>query len=185
MARSRGKKKSTPGWVWLLTGLGIGLLVALVIYVREDLPEMNMSFLKKSPPAKTTDTRAVRKHTSKAIPPPDKTPYSFYDLLPEMEVAIPEENIGKKNKSGVRELSKPGIYIMQVGSFSQYKDADRLKASLALLGLEASIQTVTIDSKTTRHRVRLGPYSDLDKINAVRKRLKQNNIDSILLKIKT
>lgn len=169
----------------MLVGLVIGLLVALVVYVRKDLPEFKMSFLDKTHTAKSTDTREVRKHTKKPLPPPSKTPYSFYDLLPEMEVAVPEEDIGEKNGNGVRQLNKPGTYIMQVGSFSQYKDADRLKASLALLGLEATIQTVTIDSKTTRHRVRLGPYSDLNKINAVRKQLKQNNIDSILLKIKT
>jgi len=183
MARSRNKSQPTPGWVWLLIGLTIGLMVAAAVYVRDDLPKLDLSN-KNTANTGSTDAREVRKSTPKSIPAPKKTPYSFYDLLPEMEVAIPEEELGEIQKRKPRPSTSPEKFIMQVGSFTQFKDADRMKASLALLGLEANIQTVTIDGKSTRHRVRLGPYDDFERLSTARKQLRKNNIDLILLKIK-
>ena len=73
---------------------------------------------------------------------------------------------------------------MQAGSFGSFEEADHLKASLVLLGIEATIQTVTVN-KDTWHRVHIGPYKELTELNEVRARLKQTHIDAVLLKIKT
>ncbi len=40
-------------------------------------------------------------------------------------------------------------YILQMGSFRKFADADRMKARLALIGIEAEIQRVSIN-KTIR-----------------------------------
>jgi cell division protein FtsN len=56
-----------------------------------------------------------------------------------------------------------------------------LKANLALLGVEADIQTVTVDNNIW-HRVRVGPYADLVELNRVRERLTRNQIDTVLLR---
>ena len=69
-------------------------------------------------------------------------------------------------------------YFLQAGSFSNEADADKLKAKLALLGMEASVQSVTIPDKGVWHRVRLGPYSSADAMNKARTTLKQNGLDS-------
>jgi cell division protein FtsN len=58
-----------------------------------------------------------------------------------------------------------------------------MKAKLALLGLEAVIQTATIPDKGVWHRVRVGPFVQIDDINKARTELVKNNIDSTLLKI--
>jgi outer membrane autotransporter protein len=69
-------------------------------------------------------------------------------------------------------------YFLQAGSFSNEADADKLKARLALLGMEASVQSVTIPDKGVWHRVRLGPYRSSDAMNKARATLKQNGVDA-------
>ncbi|MBI1174236.1 MAG: SPOR domain-containing protein [Sideroxydans sp.] len=68
--------------------------------------------------------------------------------------------------------------FLQAGSFSSEGDADKVKAKLALLGMEASVQTVTIPGKGVWHRVRLGPYRNSDEMNKARATLKQNGVDA-------
>jgi cell division protein FtsN len=76
-----------------------------------------------------------------------------------------------------------GKYILQVGSFRNLEDADRLKAKLAFLGLEGSIQTLSIDGKETWHRVRVGPYSARAQLDEARAMLKSNKYEVLLLKL--
>lgn len=148
----------------------------------------------------STDTRTVRKTpestpltTLKPLAPPkpltapaeaSKPRFDFYTILPEMELAIPEQELSGKPIQGVAPVEKAGTYLLQAGSFKSFPEADRLKASLILLGIEASIQTVTVNNKDTWHRVHIGPYNDLSDLNKTRARLKQNNIEAVLLKIK-
>jgi cell division protein FtsN len=74
-----------------------------------------------------------------------------------------------------------GTYVLQVGSFRKSSDAERLKAQLAMLGIQTSIQTVTIASGQTYHRVRTGSYTKAD-ANALRSRLKSNGHDPMMMK---
>jgi len=69
-------------------------------------------------------------------------------------------------------------YFLQAGAFSNADDADKLKARLAMLGMEASIQTVTIPDKGVWHRVRLGPYKGTDEMNKTLAELKQNGVEA-------
>ena len=64
------------------------------------------------------------------------------------------------------------VYVLQVGSFRSLDDADGMRARLALLGLEAVVQTVAIDGETAWHRVRVGPYTELRALNRARIRLR-------------
>jgi cell division protein FtsN len=72
-----------------------------------------------------------------------------------------------------------GPYILQAGSFRRAEEADTLKANLALLGVEADIQKVTVDNNTW-HRVRIGPYANLDELNRMREKLARNRIERCL-----
>jgi cell division protein FtsN len=75
-------------------------------------------------------------------------------------------------------------YILQMGSFRKYQDADRMKAKLALIGIEAEIQKVSINNRDTFHRVRSGPYRGQRQLNAVRNLAKENNIATLVIKLK-
>ncbi|MDP1708982.1 MAG: SPOR domain-containing protein [Gammaproteobacteria bacterium] len=187
MNASRDTSSSTPGWVWLLAGLALGLFVALLVYISGRAPAEQRSTAAASSSTSTpavTDARAVRKApaaTAATVPPR----FDFYTILPEMEVAVPlHEAPGKRTGEALPPNDKLGSYLLQAGSFRSFEEADRLKASLVLLGLEASIQTVTVNNKDTWHRVHIGPYKTLAEIDAVRARLKENRIDTMVLKVK-
>jgi len=177
----KGGRKSPTGWAWLLAGLAIGLFVAFLVYLKDHRPGAATA------PAAKKERAAPQPPAKPDRQQPEEKPelrFDFYTILPEMEVAVPEpEAAGKPATAPVR-IDKPGRYVLQTGSFRKYEEADRLKANLALLGIQATIQTVTINSQDTWHRVRIGPYSDLDQLNRVRTRLREHDIKAILLKLK-
>ncbi|MDQ2693977.1 MAG: SPOR domain-containing protein [Pseudomonadota bacterium] len=75
-----------------------------------------------------------------------------------------------------------GGYVLQAGAFRRTADADRRKASLALLGIEARVETGTGSGGEVWHRVRIGPFATAGEAQAMRRRLHNNNIQSITLK---
>lgn len=181
-ANPKRRNQSVPGWLWLLAGLLIGLFVAFLVYLKQpadpDTPQPN--------PVVTTDedARAVRTPRHRDIPPPPKPRFDFYQILPEMEVVVPEESITGSRKEGVRQVETPGTYLLQAGSFKSAEQADQLKARLAMLGLETHVQTVSINESETWHRVRVGPFHDLRSLNRARARLREHDVEAILLKVK-
>jgi cell division protein FtsN len=70
--------------------------------------------------------------------------------------------------------------LIQAGSFRSAEDADGLKARLAMLGMVARIQQVTVDDETW-HRVRLGPYQTARAADRARRELSEAGFDSIVL----
>lgn len=202
---------SLPGWVWLLGGLFIGLFIALLIYLADNTgsdPEAGISGSVNELIGKfqdtRKDTREVRSGEKQAPPSPrekqdDKPRFDFYTILPELEVVIPDHDLFGKQQddtpSGTPtqpDSSTPATgadksvsYMIQAGSFRNLEQADRLKAQLALQGIEASIQTVKINDNDTWHRVRIGPLNDLSALNRTRKRLQDNGIATIVVKDKS
>jgi len=76
------------------------------------------------------------------------------------------------------------MYFIQAGSFQNPADADSVKARLALLGMEASVEPADLAEKGVWYRVRLGPFKRLDEINRIRQQLVQNGVDASLIRIK-
>lgn len=114
--------------------------------------------------------------------------FTFYERLPKDEIIIPQEalDVGvdkNKNKEPLESIVKQGSYVVQAGSFQEFADADRRKAELALLGLESTIQKVSID-KRNWYRVRIGPYTDLSDLNNTRQRLRVGEIDVLVIRTK-
>jgi len=177
------KKKSRrlpPGWgylvIGLVTGLGIGFTAYLIqTRVNQHIPAEQAVI--ESPAAK----KPQKNQESRQAPP--KSQFDFYTLLPEMEVVIPE--IDELSSSNQRSRTdKKEVYILQAGSFRRFDEADSLKANLALIGIEANIQTVAINGEDTWYRVRIGPYKDFSQLRQARARLRHNDIEYIVLKMK-
>ena len=72
-------------------------------------------------------------------------------------------------------------YYLQAGSFKNGGEADRMKAHLALLGLDVVVQSVTVN-KVEWHRVRVGPLHSAQALRQARERLRANDIEFMLLK---
>jgi cell division protein FtsN len=193
-AQSKKKRKPVSPWFGLVAGLSIGLFVAFLIFIRMQTPHAPPPFEEEaeSQPVETPReaTVDVRKDSSDAIPPPPKTRFEFYDTLPEMQIVIPEieaiipeQEIKGKSEAGVKQVEQPGTYYLQAGSFRSPEQADRFKAELVLQGFKTSIQKVTINNTDTFHRVRVGPFQDLDALNQARQLLNKQGIENKLIKI--
>ena len=74
------------------------------------------------------------------------------------------------------------MYWLQAGAFSEEKEADNLKAKIALTGLEAAVRPVSIPDKGTLYRVRLGPYQSLDDANRIKAALAQNGVGVAIIR---
>lgn len=73
-------------------------------------------------------------------------------------------------------------YWLQAGAFSDEKEADNLRAKIALTGLEASVRPVTLANKAPLYRVRLGPYESLDDANRIKTTLSQNGVSAAIIR---
>ena len=173
----RRKRRGPAPWVWLVAGLAIGLFMALLVYLQTRPGETPTAA--PATTGKPQDTRDVRRKPARPIPPPPKPRFEFYNKFPEMEVVIPEEEITGIKKQGVKQVRKPGIYLLQAGSFRNHQQAEQLRARLALLGMQTRIQAAS-----NWHRVRVGPYKNLSELNRARSLLKKNGIDAILIRLK-
>lgn len=181
---TRKPKAQVPGWVWMLAGLLVGLFIAFLVYLQQIGGTDALKQRIASAPSKkivATDARAVKK-TPPTAPPKKKEGinFDFYNILPELEVVIPDEEL-KQDSGSVQEKA---TYYLQVGSFKNDAEAEARKAELLLLNFSPSVQNVTIDGSQTWHRVRIGPFTDRRKVDQARRRLQDNGIDFIMLKEK-
>jgi cell division protein FtsN len=110
-------------------------------------------------------------------PAEEKRRFDFYSMLPGSEEIVPEQDLKQPVKSGE-------VYYLQAGSFQKAADADNQKAKLALLGFEASVSSASLPDKGVYHRVRIGPYSKVEEVKRVRAGLKQNAIETSLIKVR-
>lgn len=193
-SRNTAPKKALP-WGPMILSFVVGAFIMFLLHIKDNTPVVT--------PAKKTIEKKVSKN-SKSVEPT----FEFYTLLPEMEVVV---ETPKKPQPAVVTLptiptapTKPAVpapttttaavtadkpvdevsYLLQVGSFRKLADADAYKAKLAFLGVESRVQTVTIDNKDTWHRVQIGPVKGRDKADALQKQLKENNIESLLMRAK-
>lgn len=179
--QKKPQKKPIPGWWWLITGLLIGGFIMFLSSLDSPDNEVAINTRSKS----QQDVRQVKKVTPKPIKTIDdnKPRFDFYQILPEMEVVIPEHEISERRRLEGTGKSKPGTFIIQIGSFRKIKQADTLKARVALLGIESTVQTVN-QSGSIWHRVKAGPYTSFRLVDKLQNRLHHNNIKSIAIKLK-
>ncbi len=126
--------------------------------------------------------------------PNDKQRFEFYGILEGKQPAAPGAATPAPATPAVSIApatpvadAKPvptEIFFLQVGAFQKAADADNLKAKLALTGLEAGVQEVSIPEKGTMHRVRVGPFRSPEEMNKARTLLSQNGVQGTVIKQK-
>lgn len=187
MTRDYAKKKRTaparkkvnnpiPWWVWMLTGSALSAFVMFLLYLGalqnsqpqtkpiEQIPEVT-----QTPPPKKVEK------VTENIPKPR---FDFYKLLKESEVIVPATESADVNESTIQVQSE---YILQVGSFRKATDADKLRAQLILLNLEARTEAVTV-RRENWHRVIVGPFNNQSKLAKARSTLVSNRYSALVLK---
>lgn len=173
--RRKKAGKGIPLWGWI----GFGIVIGGGLAVATPLQNLFDDTLSKLDAllAPVADKSAPRRDAGVLDPPDESAPqFEFYDILPEMEVVIPPEEL-----EIVDERQTDFQYRLQVGAFASREDADELKARCTLLGFEPQIVPVRIEGRVW-YRVRIGPFERARDTDIVRRRLFENNIDSIVLR---
>ena len=108
--------------------------------------------------------------------------YDFYEMLPKFEVVIPERDRDVSRELPAAPISRPGVYVLQAGSYRNATDAERVRKQLALQGIEAKVQRVAVDNDVW-HRVRIGPVGDLSELNRLRRQLQAADVDALVIRV--
>ncbi|PKM37850.1 MAG: SPOR domain-containing protein [Gammaproteobacteria bacterium HGW-Gammaproteobacteria-10] len=143
----------------------------------------NKSSTKQTLPKQVADQ--VKTSTKAKAPKPeaiDEPRFDFYTILPEKEVVVPDYEI----KTRVREervgKAKATQYLLQAGSFREFADADRLRARLALMGIESRVEKAQVGD-VIWNRVKMGPYEQMSSVTTIKNRLKENGIDVMVTEV--
>lgn len=185
--RRKSKKKSKParGWPWFVAGLLIGVAGTLLAEFQEYFSAEGVVEAVRE----ATTREAPKKSAATASKEPEKKTkrprFEFYTMLPEMEVAVPEHELTRAGASSARKPESDVTYVLQAGSFRKFAQADRLKAELALIGMPVEIQTVSIEGGAKWHRVRVGPFTNLQALNQARSELQSNGLKVMVLKVRS
>ena len=175
----RKQNGDVPGWIWFIVGV-----VAAVLVVKAAPKIWQKLHHLKPEPVASHHKAVTHKQTSApaAGTSSSATHFDFYKMLPSFQVVIPSQDKETQSGSDATPVSQPGTYILQVGSFQSYPEADKLKANLALLGIESNIQQVQVSDGSTWNRVRIGPIHNLKSLNALRTKLAQHHIEPLVIK---
>lgn len=175
MAKPASNKPKRSGGSPVFTGVLIGLVLGAVLAVGVALwaTGNNPFKLKPASPERTPPPPAAVEPAPPATPEAAPS-FDFYKVLP-------GDAPGELPPTPDAAAGTP-LYYLQAGAFQNADDADNLKAQLALLGLEAEIQTSDVADKGVFHRVRVGPFRAMDEVNSTRSLLSQNNIPATLVK---
>jgi cell division protein FtsN len=187
--RSHGRRS---GGGSLLLGILIGLVLGLAIAlgVAWYINKVPSPFLgrqvppsKSEPPKAATGAPAAKREDPAAKAVEAKPRFDFYKILPGNEEPATDQQLREAQKKGSTAAPKEAFFL-QAGAFQSSADADNLKARLALLGIEASVQAISLPDKGVWHRVRVGPYTSVEELTRTRDTLKQNGVSTSLIKVR-
>jgi cell division protein FtsN len=185
--RNDRKTAARGGGHTLLVGILIGLVLGLGIAlgVAWYINKVPSPFLSRPTPVPHTDkpvTGATRTEEKSARSADAKPRFDFYKILPGADEPATEQQMKEAQKAAP--ASAKETFFLQAGAFQSASDADNLKARLALLGIEATIQTTSVPDKGVWHRVRIGPYTSVERLNQTRDTLKHNGVETALIKVR-
>ena len=181
----------------LFMGLVVGVLIAFgVVWYLNRSPFL---FVEKGARSERADANSAEPaQPAQPLPLPgkpgdkmdDKPRFDFYKILPGGEDAIPAPAAAPAPQQAPQQtpvpVAKPApagaAFYLQAGSFQQSAEADNLKARLAMMGFDTTVQEIQVPDKGVMSRVRLGPFGTQEEMNRVRSQLAQNGIQATVVK---
>lgn len=174
----------------LFGGLILGLLIAFgIVWYLNKTP---LPFVEKVAPAATADIAPGGQPLPLPGKPGDKprerAQLDFYNILPGAQPApapsVSAPGAATPADGAAIEIKPVEVFYLQAGAFQKAEDAEKLKARLALLGVEAAVQAAEIADKGVLHRVRVGPFATVDEMNRARTMLAQGGVQTTVAKQK-
>jgi cell division protein FtsN len=178
-AKRRPGGSSMSGIAGFVAGLALGLSVAMAVYLYDRRPAARVA---QSAAPMTAEEDVDQEKKPASTPEDPDQQFEFYEMLPKQEVVVPEQEGASRGFRTSAPVEQPGAYILQAGSFRSSTDADRVRALIAMQGVESKIVPVTIQ-KDTWHRVRIGPITNLQKLEETRGKLRQVKIEPLVIPV--
>lgn len=173
----------------LITALIIGFAVFLVYLKSPGLQKSAPTLVAKSQetviPAKSGKPETSKKASANEVKKdqkPQPPQFDFYTILPKKEMIVPDHEIKTRTREEQIGKNKKASYVIQAGSSQDFKDADQLKAKLALMGIESKIQKAKVES-VIWYRVKIGPYSQMGSVNTIMSRLQKNGMKPVITEV--
>ena len=180
--RRSGGKRKFPVWLVVILSLLIGAAIMYGVqyfFFRHSKPFPGLAHLAE----RTSEPEKKKEPKPAPVEQKPKPKYDFYKILPESETVLPARDEPAK-KPAKPEAEQNVRYYLQAAAFDTLAEADNMKAKLAFTGLEAQIEKTRIENKGTFYRVRLGPYTKLDELDAADRKLTAQGIKGLRLKVK-
>ena len=183
--RSAGRQRGGT-LLGVVIGFALGVTIAALIA---------FALTKSSNPfdAKSGKTDPASPHVSGSEREPAKSGeprFDFSKILPGIEGRRSQEGgatekatVTAPNVGNTPPPEKSGKYYLQAGAYQNAADAEDQRAKLALMGVEASMQTVAIPDKGTLNRVRLGPFDTVDEMNQIKADLLKRGVTTAVIKM--
>jgi len=187
----RVRASVSPAWNWLMMGILIGILGVFAIYLcTTDKDTLKQWLSAKQPKIKTLAKNIATKPPTKvAQKKAPKERFEFYQLLPGMEVPIPDtDHDGLKPKISAEKPTTPQTqtklaaaqYLIQAGTFRGLTQAESLKRRLTQQGMAARIQKIEAEDGFW-FRVTVGPFASESMAITHKNRLAKQKIQGILI----
>jgi cell division protein FtsN len=178
----RRKPNGFSGWIGLVCGLALGLAVAGIVYIKDHRADTPVARAAKADRKRSHGNEPPDTETADSGAEEPTKSYDFYDMLPKFEVVVPEKEKDVRPDTKSVPETRRGTYVLQAGSYKNFADADRVRAQLALQGVESKVQKVSVDNDTW-HRIRIGPISKLDELNRLRQILRKADVDVLVIRV--
>ena len=205
--RSAAPRQGSLLLTGILTGVVVGLAIAggvawyvlktpnsLVNNVSHETAKLAAEAKKQLPTSTIQTAQAPTSSAAASGVNEGKPRFEFYKVLTDKQDAVEriqnnrDNTVTKANKSASAKSADNAtakeIYFLQAGSFSNADDADKLKAKLAMLGIEASVHIAIIPDRGVWHRVQVGPYTGREEMNIALGTLKQNGVSATPMRAK-
>lgn len=202
--------QGSPLFLGIIIGtlIGVAIAVGVALFLNRNSPFLNQENNASGP--KEASSTIINSSIGKqpeilhpdnnqiidGVPPVDETQapessasqpqtidYDFYKVLPghAKETGVSSTTTRQLSSSPSQNIKEPiKRSYLQVGAFQNEQQADNLKAKLALLGLEAQIQSKE-QGDIIIHRVRIGPFNSPEELSRMRTQLTNNGINSTLV----
>ncbi|PWW07559.1 MULTISPECIES: SPOR domain-containing protein [Pseudidiomarina] len=163
-AKKASAQRAVPWRIVVLALVLVGLFVWGLVTIagkRHQQPAVSPS---QPEPVPATVPQSINE-----LPELPQERWEYIDELENQEVIVdvPEREVGPPK-------------VMQCGSFRQLADAERLRAQIAMAGLESQVRT-TEGQTGTWHRVILGPYATKREAEAERHKLERARIHNCMI----
>lgn len=140
------------------------------------LSDAQLAAAEKAEQARAQQATPTQADTDAALPKPLPETPSTADTNKPVQIAsatpAPSSNGGNDTP-----------YLLQAGAFGASGDAEAVKAKIALLGLNARVESATIGGKTV-YRVRMGPYGTASELATAKGKLADGGLPALAIKVK-